>query len=100
MKRLVNLVQLLIVVALLYPVYYVWDTSRIEHFCHLIEPGMSVKELMILAENEGISLNMSPDGETGQWMTSIDSRASIEGFACVIIGAVDKVANAKIVRHK
>mgnify|MGYP000170988700 FL=1 len=97
MKILVNLIQLAVVLAILYPVYYVWDTGRVEDFCELIEPGISVSELQRLADAQGITLNMPADNETGQWMTSVESSASIDRFACVIIGAVDRVASARLV---
>jgi hypothetical protein len=98
MKRLVNLVQVAIVLAILYPVYYVWDTSRIDKFCGLIEAGMSVARLQQIADDHNITLNTPAGrGETGQWMTSVDSRAAIDRYACVIIGAVDTVASARII---
>lgn len=99
MKPLVTLIQLAIVAAILYPVYYVWDTGRIDTFCESIKPGMTLDELNALADENGISLN-SPDGQTGetaQWMTSVELKASIDRYACVIIGAVDRVASAHIV---
>ena len=101
MKALVKLLQLAIVVAILYPVYYVWDTGRIDDFCEAIEPGISVSQLQQLADEHNISLN-GPGAaqEAGQWMTSVESRASIDRYACVIIGAVDSVANARIVREE
>lgn len=97
MKILVNLIQLGVVLAILYPVYYVWDTGRVEDFCESIEPGISVSELLQLAEEQGITLNMPADNETGQWRTSVESSASIDRYACVIIGAVDRVASARLV---
>mgnify|MGYP000362661074 CR=1 FL=1 len=97
MKILVNLIQLGVVLAILYPVYYVWDTGRVEDFCELIEPGISVSELQLLADEQSVTLNMPTDNETGQWMTSVESSASIDRFACVIIGAVDSVATARLV---
>ncbi|MCX4191478.1 hypothetical protein [Methylophaga sp. OBS1] len=100
MKGLVGLVQILIVIALLYPVYYIWDTSRVEAFCNLIKPGMSTKELQRLAETKHISLHIPNSNETGQWMTSVDSSASIDRFACVISGAVDKIASARLLEEE
>lgn len=99
MKALVTLIQLAIVAAVLYPVYYVWDTGRIETFCEAIKPGMTLAELDALADESNISLNMpqSGDGSSAQWMTSLESRASLDRYACVIIGAVDRVASAHIV---
>lgn len=99
MKALVTLLQLLIVAAIIYPVYYVWDTGRIEDFCEKITPGMSVEALNAWADENHISLN-SPQNRGdagGQWMTSVESKASIDRYACVILGAVDRVASAHIV---
>ncbi len=32
-----------------------------------------------------------------QWMTSVESKASLDRYACVVIGAVDRVASAHLV---
>ncbi|WP_438970029.1 hypothetical protein [Methylophaga sp.] len=101
MKHLVRLVQLVIVLAILYPIYYVWDTDRIDNFCESIKPGMKVSALQTLAEESHLNLNAPDDSQrTGQWMTSVESTASISGYACVIRGAVDSVATAQIVRSE
>lgn len=100
MKRLVNLVQILIIFALLYPVYYIWDTSRIEDFCNLIKPGISVAELQRLAETKRVLINLPSDKGDGQWMTSVESSASFDRFACVVIGAVDRVASARLITEE
>lgn len=97
MKILVNLFQVAIVLAILYPVYYVWDTGRVEDFCELIEPGISVSALQQLGEEQGITLNIPSHNDTGQWMTSVESSASIDRFACVVMGDVDRVASARLV---
>lgn len=102
MKYLVKLFQLAIVIVILYPVYYVWDTDRVDNFCNLIEPGMTVAELKALAKNKKVALNTAhdshPDRGTGQWMTSVDAEASFDGYTCVIIGAANSVANAQIIK--
>lgn len=99
MKPLVKLVQLAFVAAILYPVYYVWDTGRIDNFCHDIKPGMSLEELNALAERNHINLNVPQNSSesSAQWMTSVSAKATIDRYACVIIGAVDNVASARIV---
>jgi hypothetical protein len=97
MKRLVNLIQLAIVIAILYPLFYVWDTDRVDNFCKLVKPGMSQDELVALADENGMKL-IGPDDIGGRWIASVPSRASFSGYACVIKGAVDTVANAEIIR--
>lgn len=100
MKYLVKLFQLAIVLAILYPIYYIWDTDRIDHFCESIEPGMSVEALNTLAERHGMSLNTPTDltSEGGLWITSVDSYASFSGYACVIKGAANRVAVAQVIK--
>ncbi|MCX4188241.1 hypothetical protein [Methylophaga sp. OBS4] len=100
MKRLVNLIQLAIVVAILYPLFYVWDTDRVDNFCKLVKPGMSQDELVALADDNGMNL-IGPNPinlSGGRWIASVPSRASFAGYACVIKGAADTVATAKIIR--
>jgi hypothetical protein len=99
MKVLVNFIQLMLVAAILYPVYYVWDTGRVENFCELIEKGMTVDTLNKIASDNNITLN-SPGAlgqHGGQWMTSVQTDTFFDDKACVIKGAVDKVANVELI---
>jgi hypothetical protein len=99
MKRLVNLVQLAVVIVILYPVYYVWDTDRIDSFCEQVEKGMSVTEMRHVADKTHVTLSGPDDAAIaqGQWMTSVESTAALNRYACVVIGAAETVANAEIV---
>lgn len=99
MKYLVKLFQLAIVLAILYPVYYVWDTDRIDNFCEWIKPGMSLVELKALADEHNVTLNIPDELQrAGQWITSVESTASFSGYACVVKGAGNRVAVAKVVK--
>jgi hypothetical protein len=99
MKALVTLIQLAVVAAIFYPVYYFWDTGRIENFCEGIKPGMTIDQLNALADESYLSLNTPTSRTEGsaQWMTSVESKASLDRYACVVIGAVDRVATAHLV---
>lgn len=101
MKYLVKVFQLAIVLAILYPVFYVWDTDRVDNFCESVKTGMSLVELEKLAEEHHVTLN-SPDEfqRAGQWITSVESTASIDGYACVIKGASNRVAVAQIIKSE
>ncbi|EEF78624.1 hypothetical protein LP43_2062 [Methylophaga thiooxydans] len=100
MKYLVKLVQLGIVLVILYPIYYVWDTDRIDNFCEGIKPAMSVEALNALAERHGLTLNAPEDltSAGGLWITSVESHASFSGYACVIKGAANRVAVAQVIK--
>lgn len=99
MKHLVKLFQLAIALVILYPVFYVWDTDRVDNFCELVKSGMTVAELNTLAEDHNVKLitpvDLLPEG---QWITSVESTASVAGYACVMKGAGNRVATAKIIK--
>ncbi len=99
MKYLVKLVQMVIVLAILYPVYYVWDTDRIDNFCEWVKSGMSLAELEALADEHDVTLN-SPDElqRSGMWITTVESTASFDDYACVIKGSGNRVAKAQIIK--
>lgn len=99
MKRLVNLIQLAVIAAIVYPIYYVWDTGRIDEFCSQIKAGMTLEQVQALADEAHISLKLPDEADSadGQWRIAIESRAAIDQYACVIIGSVDRIANAEIV---
>jgi len=40
-KFLTDIIQFIVVVAIFYPVYYYWDTSKVDKFCTKLEPGMN-----------------------------------------------------------
>lgn len=99
MKRFVNLVQLMIIVAIIYPIYYVWDTDRVDEFCHQVKPGISQESLIELAESHHLSIvgPQSTDALGGQWVILVPARSSFSGYACEVKGAVETVAFASII---
>lgn len=100
MKRLVNLVQLLIVAIMIYPVYYVWNTGKVDDLCDQIKPGMTKSSFLQLVDNFNFRL-VGPvdDGLAGgMWHALVIARASLStpGYACEVKGTGNLVAVAKL----
>jgi len=102
MKRIVNLVQLLIVVAILYPVVYVWESDRVDNFCESIKPGLSKTKFLQLIDDNNLPVNGPTDisMEGGKWVAHIPVKTSFSGYNCEVRGAANAVAAAVIKREK
>ncbi len=98
MKLLVNLIQILIIAVILYPIYYVWETDHISQFCREIRPGITDETLMSLAEQYHLNLS-GLDNEyidKGPWLAEVRAKSSFSDYRCEISGIGNKVAHAKI----
>lgn len=103
MKMLVKLFQFSIVLVMLYPVYYVWETDKIYSACQQIKPGMAYQEIVIdLHHNYGLGLSrITGDYAQGEkWSALVESHASFAGYACEIRGSGDQIAGARIIKGK
>lgn len=100
MKVLVRLFELAVILLIAYPVFYLWDTDRVDRFCAETTPLMSQAELLQRAKQQGMKLRGPEPLAGAQWRIRIESRASFAGYACVIRGAGDTVAHAEIVKGR
>lgn len=102
MKQLVNSVQYLVILVLVYPIYYVWETDKVTNFCEQVEGGMSKEQFMLLSEQENVNLN-GPEDESligGKWRASVAPGMFISSDECVIKGAGNTVATARLYETK
>jgi hypothetical protein len=98
MKRLVNGIQYLVVLIIIYPIYYVWQTDKVTDFCELIEGGMTKQQMVRLAEQENVKL-IGPEDislEGGKWMATVEPGALISAEGCTIQGTGSKVATVRL----
>jgi len=102
MKMLVRLIQLLIVLVMVYPVYYLWETDKIKSACQQIKPGMSHNDVVIKLQSIGLSFsNMKGDFAKGdKWTALVESHASFAGYACEIRGSGNQIAGVRIIKGK
>jgi hypothetical protein len=98
MKVLVNLIQLIVVVAIVFPVFYIWDTDKVENLCKRLEPGMEKAEFMQLTDDLGVRLEGPTfEGlEGGKWHARVITYTPFIEHSCLIKGAGKKVAVAKL----
>lgn len=99
-QTLVKLLQISIVVVMLYPLYYVWETDRIKSACQQIKPGMSYNDIVSNLKEAGLSFSrMSGDYIQGdKWLGLVESQASFAGYACEVRGFGQQVAGVRIVK--
>ena len=101
-QTLVKLLQFLIVLVMIYPLYYVWETDKIKSACEQINPGMSYSNTLVLLKSFGLDFSqMNGDYAQGEkWQGLVESHASFAGYACEIRGFGDQIAKVRIVKGK
>jgi hypothetical protein len=101
MKSLVNLIQVLIVVALIFPIFHVWDTDKVTQLCRNTKSGMSKSEFIDLARNSGAKI-FGPEDDSmsgGKWHASGRSHSPFAKEYCLVIGTSNTVAKAELVEQ-
>lgn len=101
-QTLVKLLQFLIVLVMIYPLYYVWETDKINSACQHIKPGMSYSNTLVLLKRFGLDFSrMNGDYAQGEkWQGLVESHASFAGYACEIRGSGDQIAKVRMVKGK
>ena len=100
MKFFVNIMQLLIITALIYPFFYLWETDKIETLCDGLEIGMPAEEIISQADQFFLKWQQNQQPEVDKWQLQIISRASFAGFICDIQGKGKKMASARIIKGR
>lgn len=98
MKHIVNLIQLAVVAAIIFPMFYVWDTDKVDNFCEAIKPGLSKAELLQRVDDANVKILGPEDVDIagGKWNASIVARTPFIEHSCLIKGVGHTVATAKI----
>lgn len=97
MKIIVNLFQMMAIVAMLYPAYYIWDRDQVDNFCEELKVGMSKQGLLSLADSRNIKMvgPVNENIEGGKWQASVSPSVS-SSHTCVIKGIGSTVATFDI----
>lgn len=98
MKQLVNSLQYLVVLILIYPIYYVWQTGKVTDFCEQVETGMSKQQLVVLSEQANVYMDGPEDISLvgGKWRAIVKPGKFISADECVIKGTGKTVATARL----
>ena len=102
MKQLVNSLQYLVIMVIIYPIYYVWQTDKVTNFCEQVQGGMSKEQFVRLSEQANVHMS-GPEDESllgGQWRASVTPGMFISSDECVIKGAGNTVATARLYETK
>ena len=101
MKSVVNVVQLIIVVAIIFPIFYIWDTDNVDRICQSIGNGMTKQDFIKLAVDSPIKLlgPIAVDDEVvgGKWQASIVTYWPFTDYMCLVKGIGNTVSTARIV---
>lgn len=99
MKRLVNGIQYLVVLVIIYPIYYVWQIDKVTNFCEQIDGGMTKEQMVQLGEEANVKMTGPNDIslEGGKWLAIVEPGAYISGENCLIKGTGSKIATVRLV---
>jgi len=98
MKQLVNSFQYIVVLIIIYPVYYIWETDKVTHFCEQVETGMSKERFVQLSKQSNVRM-IGPQDDSlvgGKWRAFIAPGMFISADECVVRGAGKTVATARL----
>lgn len=98
MKHFVNLIQLAIIAAIVFPMYYVWDTGKVDNLCEGIEPGLAKHVLLEMVEERGVKIDGPHDEDIagGKWRATLMAKTPFVEHHCTIKGVGNTVATAKL----
>lgn len=98
MKHIVNLIQLAIIAAIIFPMYYVWDTEKIDTICEAIQPGLTKSTFLQMVDDRGVKIDGPHDEDIagGKWHALIVARTPFIEHHCLIKGVGRTVASAKL----
>jgi len=99
LKQLVNLIQLVIIAAIILPVLSIVDNDRVEKFCQKIEPGMNKEAYLDIVKQENVKLaGLIGDELLGaRWQLVVVPRLPFSELACVTEGVSNIVATTELV---
>ncbi len=97
MKVLVDAIQMLVVVALIYPMFYLWDKNNVNQFCSELEVGISKQVFLQIADDKIIKIvNADKVGDVGKWNSSIVTWSPFTNYSCEVKGFGGLVSRAWI----
>jgi len=96
MKIFVNLVQVLLIMGIIYPVYAVWENDQVSSFCVEVKPNMTKQRFLDLAEQKKIKVEIDNTDEL-KWISTIKVPTMFSNDFCIVTGLGDRVASTQVV---
>jgi hypothetical protein len=91
----VNLVQIILVAGMVYPVYAMWNNDQLNNFCVELKSNMTKQHVLDLAYDKNIKLNLANIDDL-EWHATASTPARFSDYTCQIKGLADRVAFAKM----
>tara|TARA_R110001583_G_scaffold60577_3_gene179830 strand:- start:4406 stop:4702 length:297 start_codon:yes stop_codon:yes gene_type:complete len=95
MKTFVNLIQIMLVAGMVYPVYAMWNNDQLNNFCDELKPNMTKQTLLDLAGQKNIRLKLDNVDDI-TWQATANTPASFSNYSCLIKGMGNRVASVKM----
>ena len=96
MKIFVNLVQVLLIMGIIYPVYAVWENDQVSSFCVEVKPNMTKQRFLDLAEQKKIKVDIDNTDEL-KWISTIKVPTMFSNDFCIVNGLGDRIASTQVV---
>lgn len=102
MKYLVNLVQLMVIGAIIYPMFYIWDTDKVDQFCKVVKQGVSKEDVMQMADDKNVKILGLDSGTINpeSWQASVDVHSPFTQYSCVLKGFGGQVVDIWITEEE
>jgi len=89
----VNLIQIMLVAGMVYPVYAMWNNDQLSKLCVEIKPNMTKQHFLDMVDNRSIKINLDNIDEL-KWQAKISVPASLSDYSCQVRGVGERVASA------
>jgi len=97
MKLLVDAIQMFVIAALVYPMFYLWDINKVDRFCNQIEKGTTKQEFLQHAALQSVKIiEPTDDGILGKWNSSAVTWSPFTNHSCEVRGFGSAVFDAWI----
>jgi hypothetical protein len=100
MKILVNVFQLVIIIAIISPVFYLWETDRVDKFCQKITPGMKQELFFSLVSEYKVKIVeiVGDDVLGGKWHATVRTHIPLLHYQCHVQGVSKLVVKASVAK--
>ncbi|PHS23414.1 MAG: hypothetical protein COA83_10010 [Methylophaga sp.] len=94
MISLGGILRFAVILAVFYPVYYFWDTGKVDKFCTALEPGMTRQHLIELADEKNVRLIGPVNAFRGAvWHARIAAFSGFSDYYCEIKGVANIIVS-------
>ena len=94
MKSLVEGIQILLIAAIIYPIFTLWDSGNVKQLCMDVNAGMNKQIFIKMAADASVKFIPPMIDNSGKWHSSIVTRSPFSNTSCEIKGKGSRVSGA------